>query len=391
MKIARKHLWMLLTLVAVGAAVGLALRPETLPVETAVVSRGPLRVTVDEDGETRVRERYLLAAPVAGRLVRVTCEVGDKVSVGEVVGRIYPLPLDTRVRAEAAERLRSAEASYRAAQAVVAQAEEAHGEASRMLERLEQLEAQVPGAVTGQRLDMASTAERSAAFAMEQARGAADAAGHQVAAARASLLDSESTVSQPTLLRAPIEGRVLRVYEEHEQVVAAGSPIVEIGDPSDLEVVVDVLSDDAELLRVGAPAMVTSGTGADTLVGRIRLVEPSAFTSVSPLGVEEQRVNVTVAFDGAPLVLGDRYRVEASLVAWEAEDVLRVPVSALFRVGGEWGVYVVEGVRARVRTIELGQRGRRDAEVRAGLAEGDAVVLYPSMDLVDGARVKDAR
>lgn len=388
MKITRKHLWMLLAVAAVGAVVGLALRPSVQSVQMAAVDRGPLRVTVDEDGETRVRERYVLTAPVTGRLVRLVCEVGDVVSAGDVVGRIYPLPLDARARAEALSRLQAAEASHRAALAAVAQAEGAHGEAARAWQRLESLEAQAPGAVTKQLLDQASSAARSAELAVEQATQAAESAGHQVESVRASLLGSEGDGSQPMLLRAPAHGQVLRIHQQDEQVIAAGSPIVEIGDPSDLEVWVDVLSDDAALLKVGARALISAANGPDTLAGRIRLIEPSAFTSVSPLGVAEQRVNVRVSFEGAPPVPGDGYRVNASLVLWETDDVLRVPVSALFRVGSDWGVFVVQDGRARERTIELGHRGEKDAEVRSGLTEGERVVLYPSTELVDGARVR---
>jgi HlyD family secretion protein len=170
-------------------------------------------------------------------------------------------------------------------------------------------------------------------------------------------------------------------------VVTAGSPIVEVGDPWDLEVVVDVLTEDAARLTEGAAARITAGPESDTLVGRITRIEPSAFTKVSPLGVEEQRVNVVVAFDESPVLLGDRYRVDASLVAWEEDDVLRVPVSALSRVEGQWGVFAVDGDRARHRGIVLGQRGRDFAEVSSGLTVGERVVLYPSEDVEDGVKV----
>lgn len=388
MKIERGHLAGLAALVAVALVAFLVLRPDPVPVNTAVVDHGTVRVTVDENGETRVRERYVVSAPVTGRMVRVQCEVGDNVAAGEVVARIYPLPLDTRAGAEAARRLAAAEAAWRAALARVAQAETLWGEALRSLERLRGVAAEVPGAIAPQRIDEAETAERSAAFELEQARNAAEAAAQEVESARATLLGAEGgTDAQPTLVRAPVEGRVLRLYEECERAITAGSPIVEIGDPSDLEIVVDVLTEDAARLEVGATARVTTGPAADTIVGRIERIEPSAFTKVSPLGVEEQRVNVIVAFEGASVLLGDRYRVDASLVAWEGEDVLRVPVSALFRVDGGWGVFVVEDGAAILRNIDLGHRARRVAEVRSGLSEGDRVVLYPSEDVEDGVRV----
>ncbi len=389
MKLERKHGIGLGVVVATAALVLWALQPESIAVETATVARGPLRVTVDEDGETRVEDRYLVSAPVTGRLVRLECEVGDEVEAGEVLARVYPLPLDTRTRAEAVERLRATEAAARAAVARVEQARAMALETRRALERLERVAADVPGSVAGQRLDEARTADRTAALALEEAESAADAAAHEVESTRA-LVGSDAS-AEPTLVRAPASGRVLRVYEECERIIAAGSPIMEVGDAGRLEVVVDVLTEDAARLAAGAPAGVIAGPEADTLRGSIRLIEPSAFTKVSPLGVEEQRVNVVVAFDGGDVLLGDRYRVDVSLVAWESGDVLLVPVSALIRSDSRWGVYVVEGERARLRAIDLGERGRAHAEVRAGLEVGEVVVLYPSEAIGDGARVEAAR
>ena len=390
MRVERRHVWIAVAVAATAGVTALVMRPDVVEVEVATVTRGPLRVTVDEDGETRVRERYVLSAPVTGRLVRVELEVGDSVAAGDVVARVYPLPLDTRAREEVAERLRAAEATEAAAEATVARAEAVWGEARRSLERLERVEAE--GYLTPQRMDEARTAERSAALSLEQARRAAEATRHEAAAARATLQGSAGAASgTPTLVRAPAAGRVLRLWEECERAVAAGAPIAEVGDPDDLEVVVDVLTEDAVRLAPGATALVSAGPRADTLRGRVLRVEPAAFTKVSPLGVEEQRVNVVVAFDGPPPVLGDRFRVDASLVAWEAADALRVPVGALFRTGGGgWGVFVVEEGRARLRALELGERGRREAEARSGLDEGEAVILYPGEAVEEGARVRPA-
>lgn len=386
MKLERKHGIGLGVVVAAAALVLWALQPESIAVETATMARGPLRVTVDEDGETRVEDRYLVSAPVTGRLVRLECEVGDEVEAGEVLAHVFPLPLDTRARAEAVERLQAAEAAARAAVARVEQARALALETRRALERLERVAADVPGSVAGQRLDEARTADRTATLAIEEAESAADAAAHEVESTRA-LVGSDAS-AEPTLVRTPASGRVLRVYEECERIIAAGSPIMEIGDAGRLEVLVDVLTEDAARLAVGAPAGVSAGPEADTLRGSIRLIEPSAFTKVSPLGVEEQRVNVVVAFDDEGVLLGDRYRVDVSLVAWESGEVLLVPVSALFRSDSRWGVYVVEGGRARLRLIELGERGRSHAEVKSGLAVGEVVVLYPSEAIGEGVRVE---
>ena len=386
MKLERRHWITLGAVAAVGALVFWALQPESIAVETATVARGPLRVTVDEDGETRVEDRYLVSAPVTGRLVRLQCEVGDQVAAGDVVAHVFPLPLDTRTRAEAAQRLQAADAAARAAVARVEQARALAAETRRALERLERVATDVPGSVAGQRLDEARTADRTATLALDEAESAADAAAHEVESARA-LVGSDAS-AEPTLVRAPASGRVLRVYEECERIIAAGSPIMEVGDARQLEVVVDVLTEDAARLAVGAPAGVSMGSAVDTLRATIRLIEPSAFTKVSPLGVEEQRVNVVVDFDDEGVLLGDRYRVDVSLVAWESDDVLLVPVSALFRSDSRWGVYVVEEGRARLRPLELGERGRSHAEVRSGLAAGEVVVLYPSEAIGDGVRVE---
>jgi HlyD family secretion protein len=321
-------------------------------------------------------------------MVRLECEAGDTVEADEVLARVYPLPLDTRGRAEAAGRLEAAEAQHAAALARVEQATALWRDAVSGRERMERVESELPGTYSARRMDEARTAERAAELDVEQATQAADAAAHQVESARAALLGSDGTSEgEPTLVRAPVDGRVLRIYEECERAVTVGSPILELGDPSQLEVVVDVLSEDAARLREGAPVHLTAGPDADTIQGVIRRIDPSAFTKLSPLGVEEQRVDVTVGLDGA-VPLGDRYRVEASLVVWQADDVIRVPTSALFRTEDGWGVFVVEDGRAAARAVEVGERGRRQAEVLSGLFAGDVVVLYPSGDVEDGVRVE---
>lgn len=384
----RTLLWMGVAAVSVLGVVWI-LRPEALAVSTAAVDRGPLEVVVEEDGETRVEERYVLAAPVTGRLVRLQCEAGDSVEEGEVLARVYPLPLDSRAVQEASGRLGSAEALLRAAQARLDQAEAVWDEARRTLARLEAVSAQVPGSVSEQRLDAAQTTERSAALEVEQARGGVESAAFQVQSARAGLLGAEvGTEGEPIPVLAPAGGRVLRLYEECERAVTAGSPILEVGDPRRLKVVAELLSADAARIREGAEARITWGEGRDTVQGVVRTIEPSAFTRVSPLGVEEQRVNVVVAFAGGEVLLGDRYAVDVTVVVWSAEDVLRVPVSALFRVNGGWGVYVLEDGRARLRRMEMGERGRLRAQVLDGLTEGETVILYPSSEMEDGVRVE---
>jgi len=370
-----------------GGLLWVALRPTPATVEVGVVTRQPVRVTIEEDGLTRVRERYLVSSPVAGQLVRLECEPGDLVERGDVVARVYPLALDTRGRIEASSRLDAAEAAGAAADAAVAQAEVSRDDARRYLERLERVA--VEGFLPAERVDQARAAARQAELGLERAQSLAEAAAHDVRAARAAVLETMGGSGlEPLQLRAPASGRVLRLYEECERAVAAGAPILELGDTDDLEVVVDVLSEDVGLLAPGTPVLVTAGRDADTLRGAIDAIEPAAFTKVSPLGVEEQRVNVVVRFpEGAPL-LGDRFRVEAALVVWASDDVLAVPLGALFRDGEGWAVFAVEDGRARLRPIEAGHRGRGAAEVLSGVEAGARVVLYPSDEIRDGVRVR---
>lgn len=392
MNVQRKR-WLIAAGVALaGIALALAFRADPVVVETARIGTGTVRETIEEDGLTRVRERYVVSSPVTGMLHRLSCEAGDTIRTGDVIARIYPLPLDTRAGTEAARRLESAEAARRAADATVTGAEAVWGEARRSLERLQGVTAEIRGAISRQRIDEAETRERAARAELERARGTADAAAHDVESARAALLGTdERTSGDPTIVRAPADGRVLRLYEECERVITAGSPIVEVGDPAELEIVVDVLSEDAARLSPGVLALVNTGPAADTMIGRVDRIEPSAFTKVSPLGVEEQRVNVIVTLTTPSGVLGDRYRVETTLVVREVSGVVRVPIAALFRVGDGWGVFAVEGGRARSRAVELGAIGRREAEVRSGLAAGERVIVHPPEDVEDGSQLRDEK
>jgi len=380
------------------AAAGLvwALRPPPVPVQTAVAERGPLRVTVDEEGETRVRDRYVVAAPIAGRVLRIDLDPGDAVETGQVLARIEPAPLDRRALAEARARVEAALATQRAARAAVVRADAALAQVRREADRMERLHRS--GTVADEQLERARLDETSHSQDLESARFAARAAAFQLEAARAALLAAEggSAASTPgcgdgetcVKVRAPEAGTVLRVPEESERVVAAGTPLLEVGDPHRLEIVIDVLSADAVRVRPGAPVRVEEWGGEGVLLGRVRRVEPSGFTKLSTLGVEEQRVNVIADLEAPPPSLGDAFRVEARIVTWEGEDVLQVPVSALFRHGAGWAVFVVEDGRAALRPVQLGRRGRRGAQVLDGLAAGERVVLHPSDRVEDGVRVE---
>lgn len=370
-----------------GALLFYALRPAPVVVDLGTVRRGPLRVTVEEDGETRVRERYVLTAPVAGRLVRVQCEEGDPVESGAVVARLFPLPLDPRTQKEAAAHVQAVEATRRAAEARLGQTRTVLDKARRDLARDEQLAAE--GLISHQELERSRVAERTAVLERDAAQHRLQAAEYDVRTARAALLGAGAGAdgAPPSVaIRAPAAGRVLRVYQECERTVTAGTPILEVGDPSDLEIVLDILTEDAARVSPGASMRVAAG--ADTFAARVRLVEPSAFTKVSPLGVDEQRVNVIGDFVERPVSLGDRYRVEGQIVVWAAEDVLTVSSSALFRHGDGWAVFTVVGGRALLRPVEIGHRGAYEAEVLTGLDEDARVVLFPSDRLRDAMRLK---
>jgi HlyD family secretion protein len=386
MKLTPKRLVLILALLGAAVYAALALRPRPVLVETAVAARGPLVVSIDEDGETRIHHRYVVAAPVAGRLERITLHPGDAVAAGTAVARLDPLPLDPRSREQAEARLAAAQASQREAETLVRRAGAALDQARRTRQRLERLAAEQ--VIAAEALDAARTAAHTAESDLAAARFRSRAAAFEVANARAVLLGA-SGGAVPVL--APIAGRVLRLCEECEKVVAAGTSLLELGDAGELEVVVDILSSDAVQVRPGAPMLLDAGAGGTRLRARVRTVEPSGFTKVSPLGVEEQRVNVIGDFLDPPGTLGDRFRVEAQIVVWEGNDVLKVPAGALFREGKGWAVFTVADGRARHRAVEVGHRNPDEVEILAGLAPGETVIVHPSDAIGDGVRVEYAK
>lgn len=372
-------------LLAALAGIAWLLRPERVPVETAAVSTGPLEVTIEAEGETRVRRRFVIAAPVAGRLLAIDLHEGDAVAAGEIVARLAVAPLDPRDRRQAEAGVAAARAGRQEALARVAEAKTALALARRTRERSERLFA--AGTVAAEALDQARTAERSAAELLDAAEHRAEAAAGELSGARAALLEGDpATASGIVRLAAPVAGRVLRRFEESERVLAAGTPILEIGDPTRLEAVVEVLSTDAVSLAPGAAMRLDVGSGR-SLAARLRDIEPAAFTKISPLGVEEQRVRaIGDLLEPAPQV-GDRFRLAATIVLWRGEDVLQVPAGAVFRTGEAWSVYVVDEGRARRRAIRVGHRGAAAVEILDGLKAGERVIVYPSDRVTDGGRV----
>jgi HlyD family secretion protein len=375
----------------VAALLAVALWPSAIPVDTARVARGPLRATIDEEGETRVRERFVVSAPVAGRVLRIELDPGDVVARGRTVVATFrpsdPTLLDVRSRAEAQAAAAAADAALGRARAERQRAEAAAQLARSELVRHRELFRE--RIVAAQALEARETEARAAEEAARAAEFAVRSAEHEREMARARLLASGRGGGTITI-RAPVDGVVLKRLRESEAVVGAGEPLLELGDPEALEIVSDLLSTDAVKVEQGQAVLIEQWGGDRSLRGRVRRVEPSGFMKVSALGVEEQRVNVIVDFDEPPEVrrsIGDGYRVEVRIVVWEAPDVLKLPTSSLFRSGPDWAAFALEGGRARLRTLEIGHRGGLEAELLSGLEAGTAVVVHPSDRVTDGARV----
>jgi HlyD family secretion protein len=365
-----------------------AFAPERVLVEARPVTRGPFEVSVTAEGRTRIRDIFTVSAPVAGRLRRVTLDPGDPVTAGETTVAIFepaaPEFLDRRATARSRARLEQAKAAT------------ARARADLDLARIEWERARslpVGTTISGRERD-----HRLAEFQMAEA-------AHQAAKAEQAVAQAELIV--PTdgagddagagcclRMATPVNGRVLRVLQESERVMPAGTAILELGDPRDLEVVVDLLSQDAVRVRRGQPVRIENWGGDGILNGRVRYVEPSGFTKISALGVEEQRVNVVIDLtDPQPRreALLDAYRVEPRIVVWSMPEVVSVPIGALFRSGPDWAVYTIEGKRARLRRVNIGERNGEAAQVLKGLKPGDLVIAHPSEDVADEVRVRQAR
>lgn len=376
---------------AVIAAVTIAMLPRPVAVDLSTIHRGPLVVTISDDGRTRIRERYVVSSPLNGRLVRIRLKPGDSVIAHETqlttIEPADPALLDPRAIAQAEARVKAADARLNQAKPRLESAKTALNYAETELGRVQQLVEK--NAASTQELDTQRVAFQQAGNDYEAARFEVEIAGFELDVARAALThgtDDSSNHDWSFPLTSPISGRVLRVFQESATIVNAGDRILEVGDPTDLEVEVDVLSRDAVRIRPGSRVMLEQWGGGIPLAAQVRLIEPSAFTKVSALGIEEQRVNVIIDFVDPPESrppLGDGYRVEAAIVEWESSDVLTVPTGALFRDGENWAVFVVTGKRARLTRVDLGHRNDDAAEVLKGLKEGDRVILYP------GDRVED--
>ena len=387
-KLLRMLKW-LLPLALVAGLLALAYGPKAVEVDIGLVEDGPMLLTVDDDGESRIRERYMISAPLAGRLLRVTLDPGDEVKEGDVLATLVPgAPelLDPRARARAEAMVSAAEASVASAGTQGEAREIEAGQLEKAFLRNKTLHEK--GNVADAALEVAESAWLAAKHAASAARSTVEIARFDLEQAKAALLrfdGGEGTSNADPgdwhfVIRSPITGRVLRVHEENSRMLQPGASVLEIGDPTALEMRIDVLSQDAVNIRPGQKVIVEHWGGGKALDGRVRRVGPSAYTKVSALGVDEQRVDVIADFDALPEegeTLGDGYRVEARIVIWESADVLQVPVGALFRDRGQWAVFRIDGDHARKRVIAIGRNNGEVAEVLSGLSAGDRVVLHP--------------
>jgi HlyD family secretion protein len=390
--------WVLGLIVVGGivAAVVYALMPRPIEVDVAAVERGPMEVTINEDGTAHIHDVFRVSAPIAGRLDRIPVHVGDRVYANNIVASIHPTEpgfLDLRTRREFEAAVDAAKAAVALAQARVNAALSAQRMAAADLARAEQLSG--AGTITLRAYEQARSNLDTAEAQVDQANAELALRKSELASAEARLIEPDQPVMTPQpagcclSVRAPVGGMVISLISESEQVVAAGTPLLEIGNPRELEVLVPLLSADAAAMTIGTPAVI-DGWGGPPLDAKVSMIAPAAYTKVSALGIEEQRVDVTLSIDNPyeeRQRLGHGFRVEVRVVIWRADDVTRVPLSALFRRGSEWAVFRVVDGRAVETMIRIDHRNAQFAEVLDGLTAGDTVVVHPSDQVTDGTRI----
>jgi HlyD family secretion protein len=378
------------------AAAAWALRPQPVPVDIAVIGSGPLEVTVEDEAITRIRDVYTVSAPVGGKTQRSPRRVGDSVKAGETILAVIepgdPGFLDIRTQRVSEAQIEATRAAINLAEAQVRQAQAQLEFAQSDMNRAMELARRET--ISQRALDQARFEVATAESGLASAEATLEVRRRELASAEAGLIQPGSPMTENATccinVMAPIDGQVLRVLVESEQVVQAGAPLIEIGNPNDLEVVVDLLSRDAVRVEPGAEARITGWGGGDEFAARVVRVEPSAFTRVSALGIEEQRVRTILEFTGnshAQRRLGHNYRVVAQIAVWQDEDVVTVPLGALFRDGDSWAVFVVENEAASLRRVAIGERTMRQAQVLEGLAVGDQVILHPSDRIADSISI----
>lgn len=393
----KRRLVIVLLVLIVLSAIAYGFIPSRVMVDSAQVVRESMRVTVTEEGKTRVKDRFFVSAPVTGYLRRIELEAGDSVNQGMVLAELEPTRsevLDPRSRAQARARVAAAEASLKAARerasAAASEAQYARSE-YRRLSRLCEVEC----VISEDELERAETQARRNEASHRSAKFAVEVARFELEAARTALEYSAAKPAQnveaAVQVFSPVNGRVLRLHRESEGVVAAGQTLLEIGNPQALEVEVDLLSTDAVRVAPGTRVLFERWGGETVLEGQVKVVEPTGFTKISALGVEEQRVWVVVELLSPPAEwqrLGDGYRVEATFILWQGEQILQIPSSALFRYEDQWAVFVIEDEEAQRRGVKLGRRSGLRAQVLKGLSEGERVILHPDENVEPGAGVE---
>jgi HlyD family secretion protein len=369
---------------------------EPLPVSVVAVAKGPLEIAIEEDGKTRIKDRYIVSSPLQGTLLRINLDPGDPVYANKTelasLQPITPPLLDAREIAQTQARKNAAEAVVQQTKSNIIRVRESLTLADKNLNRI--LELRKKNSVSQQEVDVAETEYRVSNAAVTVAKLAEHIANFELEQANAALMHIESDMpeKQPSafVIRSPIDGSVLRVFQESKAVVQPGLPLLEVGDPQALEIETDVLSTDAVKISEGNQVLIERWGGEKPLHGIVRRVEPSAFTKISSLGVEEQRVNVIIDISEPPAerpTLGDAFQVDTKIIYWKTDECLLVPASALFRTGTTWSVFKYERGRAVRTEVQIGQRNRDQAEVLEGLKEGDVVVNYPEDKIQDGLLV----
>lgn len=368
----------------------LLLRPAPIQVETAAISRGPLQEIVEQEGKTRMHDHFTVAASIAGRIRRVELHAGDRVRAGQTLAWIDPAPINPREKAVLEARLSAAHSNQRQAAMLADRAKAENEQTQKDLARGRELFRE--GIISKEALDKATTLHETAEKQMQAALAAASSSGYQVEEARSALLVyGNPSPTLPTAILSPADGHVLRLIEQSERVVPTGTPLIEIGYTPRLEIVADFLTRDAVRVQPGMPVLITDWGGDQDIPARVRVVEPAGFTKISALGVEEQRVNVLCDPSGQTDGLADGYQVNVRVILWQNKDILQVPSSAVFRSAGEWAAFVLRAGRAHKAIVKIGHRGESSWEVKSGLTAGDLVVVHPSTEIDDGARVTAPR
>ena len=393
MAIKRRYVFWLVIAVVVALAAWAFTRPTIVEVEAAEVVRAPLRVTIDEEGETRLRRRFVISAPVSGRVLRIESRPGDSVKAGQIVAVIEPaapVPLDARTRAGAEARVQTAEAAIERVRAerqkLTVDRQQAEIDAARAKQLYD------AGYGSREIWEQAAARVQSLTEAIRATEAAGRAAEFEAAAAKSVLISgAEQSSGRAVSVPAPTSGLILKRMQESEAVVTPGAPLLEIGNLDDLEIVTDLLSTDAVKVKPGAKVEIDRWGGQGTLAAVVQRVEPAGFMKISALGVEEQRVNVIIDFVDPRekrASLGDGYRVEVRIVTWEKPDALTVPTSSLFRTDGQWSVFLIDGETVKRQPVKIGERNERAAEVLEGLSPGQQVVAYPGESLAEGVLIQ---